>query len=153
LGLESGGYRGEFSDLVSQGQPAIVPISYAGFKHFVVYKGYKNGRVYVADPALGNISFDETRFKEIWENNTLYLINVAPEQRKNLLAMQESDMRHVDDATVNRYAFVDIQYPQFYMNKIADKASTIRLDTNTNTDSENYGKQEYNYLRLYYKSK
>lgn len=153
LGLESGGYRGEFSDLVSQGQPAIVPITYAGFKHFVVYKGYKNGRVYVADPALGNISFDETRFKEIWENNTLYLINVAPEHRKNLLAMQESDMRHVDDATVNRYAFVDIQYPQFYMNKIADKASTIRLDTNTNTDSENYGKQEYNYLRLYYKSK
>ncbi|KYQ71626.1 putative pilus system C39 family peptidase FilB [Acinetobacter pragensis] len=153
LGLESGGYRGEFSDLVSQGQPAIVPISYAGFKHFVVFKGYKNGRVYVADPALGNISFDETRFKEIWENNTLYLINVAPEQRKNMLALQEADMRHVDDATINRYAFVDIQYPQFYMNKIADKASTIRLDTNMNEDSENYGKKEYNYLRLYYKSK
>lgn len=66
LGLESGGYRGEFSDLIKQGQPAIVPISYAGFKHFVVYKAYKNGRVYVADPALGNISFDQERFKEIW---------------------------------------------------------------------------------------
>ncbi len=79
LGLESGGYRGEFSDLVKQGQPAIVPISYAGFKHFVVYKAYKNGRVYVADPALGNISFDEERFKEVWENNTLFLINVAPQ--------------------------------------------------------------------------
>ncbi|MEG2269150.1 MAG: peptidase, partial [Acinetobacter sp.] len=32
LGLESGGYKGEFEDLVKQGQPAIVPISYAGFK-------------------------------------------------------------------------------------------------------------------------
>ncbi len=63
LGLESGGYRGEFKDLVNQDQPAIVPISYAGFKHFVVYKGYKNGRVYVADPALGNISFEERRFR------------------------------------------------------------------------------------------
>ncbi|HCW4414225.1 TPA: C39 family peptidase, partial [Acinetobacter baumannii] len=70
IGLESGGYRGEFSDLVKLGQPAIVPISYAGFKHFVVYKAYKDGRVYVADPALGNISFDENRFKEIWDNNT-----------------------------------------------------------------------------------
>ncbi|HAA06071.1 MAG TPA: peptidase, partial [Acinetobacter schindleri] len=59
LGLQSGGYRGEFEDLVKQGQPAIVPISYAGFKHFVVYKAYKDGRVYIADPALGNISFDE----------------------------------------------------------------------------------------------
>lgn len=48
IGFESGGYKGEFSDLVKQGQPAIVPISYAGFKHFVVFKAYKNGRVYVS---------------------------------------------------------------------------------------------------------
>lgn len=153
LGLESGGYRGEFTDLVKQGEPAIVPISYAGFKHFVVFKGYKNGRVYVADPALGNISFDETRFKEIWENNTLFLINVAPNKRQTMLALNEADMRHVDDATVNRYAFVDLQYPQFYMDKIADKASTIRLDKNMNESSENYGQSNYNFLRLYYKNK
>ena len=153
LGLESGGYKGEFSDLVKQDQPAIVPISYAGFKHFVVFKAYKDGRVYVADPALGNISFDEVRFQQIWENNTLFLINVAPEQRKNLLALQDADLRHVEDATVNRYALVDIQYPQFYMEKIADKASTIRLDKNMNEESDSYGKSNYNFLRLYYKSK
>ena len=153
LGLESGGYRGEFSDLVKQGQPAIVPISYAGFKHFVVYKAYKNGRVYVADPALGNISFDEERFKEVWENNTLFLINVAPQNRQTMLALQEKDLRHVEDATVNRYAFVDIQYPQFAMEKIADKASTIRLERNVNKDSENYGQYEHRFLRLYYKNK
>ena len=153
LGMESGGYRGEFSDLVKQGQPAIVPISYAGFKHFVVYKAYKNGRVYVADPALGNISFDEERFKEVWENNTLFLINVAPQNRQTMLALQETDLRHVEDATVNRYAFVDIQYPQFAMEKIADKASTIRLERNVNKDSENYGQYEHRFLRLYYKNK
>ncbi|WP_179994860.1 C39 family peptidase [Acinetobacter sp. YH16053] len=153
LGFESGGYRGEFSDLVKQGQPAIVPISYAGFKHFVVYKAYKNGRVYVADPALGNISFDEERFKEVWENNTLFLINVAPQNRQTMLALHEKDLRHVEDATVNRYAFVDIQYPQFAMEKIADKASTIRLERNVNKDSENYGQYEHRYLRLYYKNK
>lgn len=153
LGFESGGYRGEFSDLVKQGQPAIVPISYAGFKHFVVYKAYKNGRVYVADPALGNISFDEERFKEVWENNTLFLINVAPQNRQTMLALQETDLRHVEDATVNRYAFVDIQYPQFAMEKIADKASTIRLERNVNKDSENYGQYEHRFLRLYYKNK
>lgn len=153
LGFESGGYRGEFSDLVKQGQPAIVPISYAGFKHFVVYKAYKNGRVYVADPALGNISFDEERFKEVWENNTLFLINVAPQHHQTMLALQETDLRHVEDATVNRYAFVDIQYPQFAMEKIADKASTIRLERNVNKDSENYGQYEHRFLRLYYKNK
>ncbi len=153
LGLESGGYRGEFKDLVNQDQPAIVPISYAGFKHFVVYKGYKNGRVYVADPALGNISFDEQRFQDIWENNTLFLINVPEQYRKNFLALKEADMRHVEDATINRYALVDMQYPQFYMDKIADKASTIRLDRNRNAESEKLGEYQYNFLRLYYKNK
>ena len=153
LGLESGGYRGEFKDLVNQDQPAIVPISYAGFKHFVVYKGYKNGRVYVADPALGNISFDERRFQDVWENNTLFLINVPEQYRKNFLALKESDMRHVEDATINRYALVDMQYPQFYMDKIADKASTIRMDRNRNTESEKFGEYQHNFLRLYYKNK
>ena len=153
LGLDSGGYRGEFEDLVKQGQPAIVPISYAGFKHFVIYKGYKDGRVYIADPALGNVSFDQERFKQIWENNTLFLINIAPEKRQNFLALKEADLRHVDDATINRYALVDFQYPQFYMEKIADKASTIRLDTNMNPESESFGQPTYNFLRLYYKSK
>lgn len=126
LGLESGGYRGEFSDLVNQGQPAIVPISYAGFKHFVVYKGYKDGRVYVADPALGNISFDEVRFKEVWENNTLFLIQVPEAQRKTLLALQDSDLRHVEDATVNRYALIDMQYPTFIWN--ASQTKHLRLE-------------------------
>ena len=153
LGLERGGYRGEFKDLVNQDQPAIVPISYAGFKHFVVYKGYKNGRVYVADPALGNISFEERRFQDIWENNTLFLINVPEQYRKNFLALKESDMRHVEDATINRYALVDMQYPQFYMDKIADKASTIRMDRNRNTESEQFGEYQHNFLRLYYKNK
>ena len=153
LGLESGGYRGEFKDLVKQDQPAIVPISYAGFKHFVVYKGYKNGRVYVADPALGNISFDERRFQDVWENNTLFLINVPEQYRKNFLALKEADMRHVEDATINRYALVDMQYPQFYMDKIADKASTIRMDRNRNIESEKFGEYQYNFLRLYYKNK
>lgn len=153
LGLGSGGYRGEFKDLVNQDQPAIVPISYAGFKHFVVYKAYKNGRVYVADPALGNISFEERRFQDIWENNTLFLINVPEQYRKNFLALKESDMRHVEDATINRYALVDMQYPQFYMDKIADKASTIRMDRNRNTESEQFGEYQHNFLRLYYKNK
>lgn len=153
LGLESGGYRGEFSDLIKQGQPAIVPISYAGFKHFVVYKAYKNGRVYVADPALGNISFDQERFKEIWENNTLFLINVPEAQRQNMLALQDADMRHVEDATVNKYALVDIQYPTFYMEKIADRASTVRRGPDLNKESDTYGQNINTFIRLYYKRK
>ncbi len=153
IGFESGGYRGEFSDLIKQDQPAIVPITYAGFKHFVVYKAYKDGRVYVADPALGNISFDEERFKQIWDNNTLFLIQVPKEQQKDLLALQDSDLRHVEDATVNRHAFVDVQFSTDYMNKIADKASTMRLIIDKDPNSNTYNQATRTYMRLYYKRK
>lgn len=153
LGIESGGYRGEFSDLVKQQQPAIVPISYAGFKHFVVFKAYKNGRVYVADPALGNISFDENRFKEIWENNTLFLINVPKDQQKDFLALQDADLRHVEDATINRYALVDMQYSYDYINKIADKASTMRRVIDRSDNSDTQGQPITSFMRLYYKRK
>ncbi|CAM0810948.1 C39 family peptidase [Acinetobacter baumannii] len=153
IGLESGGYRGEFSDLVKLSQPAIVPISYAGFKHFVVYKAYKDGRVYVADPALGNISFDENRFKEIWDNNTLFVISVPESQRKDLLALKDSDMRHVEDATVNRYAFVDVQYPTYKYDRLANKASTMRRVLDTDTHSSTYNQPIDTYMRLYYKRK
>ncbi|WP_406627722.1 C39 family peptidase [Acinetobacter baumannii] len=153
IGLESGGYRGEFSDLVKLGEPAIVPISYAGFKHFVVYKAYKDGRVYVADPALGNISFDEGRFKEIWDNNTLFVISVPASQRKDLLALKDADMRHVEDATVNRYAFVDVQYPAFNYDRLANKASTMRRVLDNDNHSATYGQPIETYMRLYYKRK
>ncbi|MEO4177724.1 C39 family peptidase [Acinetobacter pittii] len=153
IGLESGGYRGEFSDLVNLGQPAIVPISYAGFKHFVVYKAYKDGRVYVADPALGNISFDENRFKEVWDNNTLFVVSVHESQRKDLLALKDSDMRHVEDATVNRYAFVDVQYPTFNYDRLANKASTMRRVLDKDPNSATYNQPIETYMRLYYKRK
>ncbi|ETR96027.1 putative pilus system C39 family peptidase FilB [Acinetobacter lactucae] len=153
IGLDSGGYRGEFSDLVKLGQPAIVPISYAGFKHFVVYKAYKDGRVYVADPALGNISFDENRFKEVWDNNTLFVISVPESQRKDLLALKDSDMRHVEDATVNRYAFVDVQYPTFNYDRLANKASTMRRVLDIDENSSTYNQPIETYMRLYYKRK
>lgn len=151
LGYESGGFKGEFSDLIKQQQPVIVPISYAGFKHFVVYKAYKDGRVYVADPALGNISFDQERFKKIWENNTLFLINVPEEQRTDLLALQDADMRHVDDATIHRYALVDAQFSTDYINKLADKASTMRKVIDRDPNSNTYGQPITSFMRLYYK--
>ncbi|WP_445116401.1 putative pilus system C39 family peptidase FilB [Acinetobacter sp. WZC-1] len=154
LGYESGGYKGELSDLVQQKQPAIVPISYAGFKHFVVFKAYKNGRVYVADPALGNISFDQERFKQIWENNTLFIVSVPKEQQKDLLALQDADLRHVDDATINRYALVDAQfYNDQHINKIADKASTMRRIIDPDRNSSTYGQPVTSFMRLYYKRK
>ncbi len=154
LGYTSGGYRGELKDLINLKQPAIVPIAYAGFKHFVVYKGYHDGRIYVADPALGNISFSADRFAEIWDNNTLFVIELADYQKPNdVLVLTENDMRHVDDATINKFALVDIQYPEQKFEKLADQASTMRRVLDSDPNSDNYGKPIDTYMRIYYKRK
>lgn len=154
LGYTSGGYRGQLKDLLALDKPAIVPIAYAGFKHFVVYKGYKDGRVYVADPALGNISFNADRFEQIWDNNTLFIIELESYQKpETVLELSESDMRHVDDATVNQFAFVDSQYPERRIEQLANRASTMRRVLDTDTKSANYGKPIDTYMRMYYKRK
>jgi predicted double-glycine peptidase len=74
LGSDSGGFRADMNDLAKLDQPAIVPIDYAGFKHFVVVKGIREGKVYIADPSAGNIAFSVTEFASLWDKGTLFVI-------------------------------------------------------------------------------
>jgi hypothetical protein len=74
LGSDSGGFRADMKDLAALDQPAIVPIDYAGFKHFVVVKGIRDGRVYIADPSAGNIAFSVSEFAGLWDKGTLFVI-------------------------------------------------------------------------------
>lgn len=154
LGYSSGGYKGKFSDLIALDKPAIVPIAYAGFKHFVVFKTYKDGRVFVADPALGNLSFSADHFQEIWDNNTLFIVEPpAGRELPGLLALQESDMRIVEDSVIDRFAFVDVRYPTLMMEKNADRASTLRRVLDDDPNSATYQKPIDVSMRLYYKRK
>lgn len=74
LGKKSDGFRGEIADLMELKTPAIVPIDYGGFKHFVVLRGIRDGLVYIADPSAGNIVFSLQEFIEWWDRNTLFII-------------------------------------------------------------------------------
>ncbi len=75
LGAEGAGFRAELSELVKLEQPAIVPIDYAGFKHFVVFRGVRGDKVFIADPAMGHIVFSLDKFAELWDRNTLFILS------------------------------------------------------------------------------
>lgn len=154
LGLKSGGFKGTLKDLKELNKPVIVPISYAGFKHFVVFKGYKDGRIFVADPALGNISFMENRFESVWDDNTLFMIT-PPESRKfkNLLTINDNDLRVVEDATVNLHAFDRVTLPQYREEQLADYASTMKNVLDADPKSDTYNKGINIPMRLYYRRK
>ncbi|MGX5219554.1 C39 family peptidase [Pseudomonas segetis] len=105
LGYNSGGFRANFSDLEALEHPVIVPIEYAGFKHFVVVRDVYDEHVFVADPAIGNISFTRVRFEEIWDKNVLFVIYPGEGGLDNALALKDEDMRIIDDRTVSLLAF------------------------------------------------
>lgn len=62
LGLVAQGYRFEPEELKQNGHfPCIV---FWEFNHFIVVNGFKNGKVYVNDPARGRITMPMDRFDE-----------------------------------------------------------------------------------------
>lgn len=60
------GFRIEPDDLDKISGPVLVYIEPRGYKHFAVLRGVKGGRVYLADPARGNIRMPLYAFVETW---------------------------------------------------------------------------------------
>ena len=126
LGHPSGGFKAELKDIKTLDHPAIVPIAYGGFRHFVVLKKYKDGHIFVADPALGNISFTESKFLEIWDQNVLFIVFPNGFEPQDGLELTDYDMRLVDERTINQLAFQEFQVFTNVIENWADKASTLR---------------------------
>ncbi len=91
LGGDAAGFRAEMSDLAGLKQPGIVPIDYAGFKHFVVVRGVRDGKVFVADPSAGHVVFSTDEFAKLWDRNTLFLLYPPKSQPTTLARLSLSD--------------------------------------------------------------
>jgi predicted double-glycine peptidase len=111
LGYPSGGFKAEASDLKELEHPAIAPIEYAGFKHFVVIRAVYDGRVFVADPALGNISFTLHRFLEVWDNNVLFIVFPNGQKTVKALELNDQDLRYISDYIIAENTFKE--FPHF----------------------------------------
>ncbi|WP_375171805.1 C39 family peptidase [Marinobacter sp.] len=112
LGYPSGGFRATIDDLRDLDHPAIVPIQHAGFKHFVVLRTIRDGRAYLADPAVGNISFPVAEFEEKWDDNVLFIVFPGSDTPLDNLELKEEDLRFVDDQTMTLFALDRI--PEFH---------------------------------------
>ena len=104
LGAKGAGFRAEMSDLETLTQPAIVPIDYAGFKHFVVFRGIRDGRVYIADPSAGHIVFSVEQFAKLWDRGTLFLLTLPESMGKPLtkLALSDRELGVIDNDSVRK---------------------------------------------------
>lgn len=106
MGIESAGFRAEIKDLLTLEHPAIVPIDYAGFKHFVVLRGIRDDLVHLADPSAGNIVISVLEFKTLWDRNTLFIL--YPQK---------------DRPALDKLALTDQELGVFDMDRVRDQAN------------------------------
>ena len=65
-GHNAEGFRIHRSQLGKLSRPVIVFVKPHGYAHFAVFKAVRGGRVYLADPSLGNVRMPLYRFFDMW---------------------------------------------------------------------------------------
>lgn len=78
--LEARGYQAEgygelaFEDLVER-LPAIVPVNFHGYEHFVVVRAVREGKVLLGDPAFGRRTMRIEKFKTAWQSRIAFVVS------------------------------------------------------------------------------
>lgn len=85
-GLPSGGFRAPLAKLESVGVPAIVLIDERGYRHFVIVIGIEDGRILLADPAVGLRSDSVSVFKRQWSGIFFLILDHVKEARAHFNA-------------------------------------------------------------------
>jgi predicted double-glycine peptidase len=65
-GYRAAGFRISVDQLSKLAAPVIVFIQPMGYNHFAVFRGISQGRVFLADPARGNLRMSMGRFLDEW---------------------------------------------------------------------------------------
>ena len=86
-GMRADGFVLPLQELIKAALPAIVLVTEKGYRHFVVIKGARDGRILIGDPANGTRAMARDAFDAIWQNRLLFVIHDVPGQpRFNALA-------------------------------------------------------------------
>lgn len=82
--LRGRGYKVGETEMSLLKIPAIVLLNDGGYSHFVVFRRYESGNVYVGDPALGNRIMTMAEFTEKW-NGVVFVVVGQDYERNNPL--------------------------------------------------------------------
>ncbi len=91
MGHRAAGYRTDIAGLLSLNRPSIVAIVLRDYKHFVVFRGIDGGKVFVADPALGNTTLPMHEFEQMWYQQIALVIEPKDESLRNNLRITDED--------------------------------------------------------------
>jgi predicted double-glycine peptidase len=66
-GLPANGFRWSLTDLMASRTPTIALVRVGSYRHFVIVKGARAGKVLVGDPAVGLKLYAADDFRKIWD--------------------------------------------------------------------------------------
>ena len=66
--------RLSFKQLTESKIPLIVALETNAYMHFVIFRGFDDQWVYLADPARGNIRVPAVQFTQEWQKNTALVV-------------------------------------------------------------------------------
>lgn len=79
-GYQANGYRLSLNQLEKLRTPAISVVQVGSYRHFVVIKGVRDGKILVGDPALGLKTYTLSEFEALW-NGIVFLVTKTPDQQ------------------------------------------------------------------------
>jgi len=97
-GFTAQGYRMNMESLFDMKVPVLLPIVINGYRHFVIYAGHKDGRVFLLDPTFGSVTMLTDEFKRAWyayENVGLIITKNGYQRSKNIIPLTISKERKI----------------------------------------------------------
>ena len=114
-GFKVVGHKMDIESLRRLREPVLVPISFKKFRHFVVVKAVVADRVFIADPAAGNVSLKIDKFQALWTNGIVLSIRAKKKNAHYALKVKKDDFLIADhkslERIVNRSAIRIAIYP------------------------------------------
>ena len=103
-GYQVTGYKMDMDFLKELDQPVLVPIRFKSYRHFVIVKGIVADRVFIADPAVGNMSMRIEKFKSMWPSGIGLVVEhkEGKEPLSYALKVKEKDIRIGDYANMRK---------------------------------------------------
>lgn len=82
-GYEVVGYKMDLDFLVKLNKPVLIPMNIKEYAHFVIFRGLKGKRVFLADPALGKMTVSLDKFLKMWQGGIGLVLAKAGEEKLN----------------------------------------------------------------------
>lgn len=88
------GYKMDIEFLRKLGKPVLVPIKFKNYRHFVIVKGVIADRIFIADPAVGNMSMKISKFEKVWTNGIGLVVETATDDEsvEYALRVKQNDL-------------------------------------------------------------